>query len=398
MARARAGNHTRRGRALAVTATALAATIGLASPAWADPFGGHHPFLSRLGAPSVVASTVPAASTPPQAGDGDQNPYGVALVPHSEGRLVGGDVLVSNFNDAANEQGTGRTIVEVSPQGSVSVFARIPNLPGGVGLTTALAVLPDGFVVVGSLPTSDGTSATAGPGGLLIVDRNGNLVENLTGGDINGPWDLTAQSFGDFAVLYVTNVLNGTVGAGGSVVDQGTVVRLLLDFRSGQPQVLNNTVIASGFAERTDPVALVVGPTGVGLGRDGTLYVADTVNSAIRAIPDASFRTTSAGTGELVSSGGALNGPLGLTVARNGDIISVNGGDGNAVETTPEGTQVATKLLDSTGNPPGNGALFGLAIAPFHGGLYYVDDDTNTLDRLPIAAPNFGHGDHGQSD
>lgn len=144
----------------------------------------------------------------------------------------------------------------------------------------------------------------------MILDRNGTLVDNITGRDINGPWDLTATDFGHFAVLYVTNVLNGAVPADGSVVHLGTVVRLVLDMRSGFPRVVSDTVIGSGFAERTDPAALVVGPTGVALAHDGTLYVADTVNSAIRAIPNADFRTTSAGQGHVVSAAGALNAPL----------------------------------------------------------------------------------------
>jgi hypothetical protein len=363
--------------ALAVTATALAATV-----AFAIPSGATQTFLGRFSTISEVASTVPVATTPPRPGDGDLNPYGVAVVPHTTGRLVRGDVLVSNFNNAANQQGRGRTIVEISPSGSVSIFARIPALPGGVGLTTALAVLPDGVVVVGNLPTTDGMSATARRGGLLILDRNGTLIDNLTGADINGPWDLTATDFGDIAVLYVTNVLNGTVAAGGSVVNRGTVVRLVLDVRSGFPRVVSDTIIGSGFAERTDPAALVVGPTGVGLGTDGTLYVADTVNSAIRAIPNADFRTTSAGQGRLVTASGALNGPLGLTIVPNGDIVTVNAGDGRAVETSPQGSQVAIKYLDMTGTPPGSGALFGLAIAPKGGGLYFVDDDTNQLNLL----------------
>jgi len=42
----------------------------------------------------TVASTVPA--------NGDVNPYGVAVVPHSRGRLGRGDVLVSTFNNAAS--------------------------------------------------------------------------------------------------------------------------------------------------------------------------------------------------------------------------------------------------------------------------------------------------------
>jgi len=58
---------------------------------------GDRGFLSRFHAISRVASTVPARG--PAAGD--QNPYGTAVVPRTIGALVRGDVLVSNFNDAA---------------------------------------------------------------------------------------------------------------------------------------------------------------------------------------------------------------------------------------------------------------------------------------------------------
>ena len=61
-------------------------------------------------------------------------------------------------------------------------------------------------------------------------------------------------------------------------------------------------MIATGFPERTDPAALVVGPTGVGLGRNGTLYVADSVNNRIAAIPDALFRTSAEPDGGLTLS------------------------------------------------------------------------------------------------
>jgi hypothetical protein len=69
------------------------------------------------------------------------------------------DVLVSNFNNHRNLQGTGSTIVEVSPAGGVTLFASLdPNklpgaCPGGLGLTTALVALQSGWVIVGSLPT-----------------------------------------------------------------------------------------------------------------------------------------------------------------------------------------------------------------------------------------------------
>jgi sugar lactone lactonase YvrE len=139
------------------------------------------------------------------------------------------------------------------------------------------------------------------------------------------------------------------------------------------------TVIGSGFPERTDPAALVIGPTGLGLDASANLlYVADSLSNRITAIPDPVFRDTSAGIGATVTQGESLNDPLGLTVAHNGNILTVNGNDGRLVETTPNGDQIHTALLDSTGNPPGAGALFGL-IDVNGVGIYYVDDASNTL-------------------
>jgi hypothetical protein len=327
---------------------------------------------------SVVASTVPA--------NGDINPYGIALVPRTTGSLVKGHILISNFNSSANLQGTGTTIVQIAPDGTSSLFAQIDAgslpgpCPGGIGLTTALAVLRKGWVIVGSLPTTDGTAATAQAGCLLVLDHNGNVVETFYGSLINGPWDMAAWDAGSSADLFVTNVLNGTVAAGGKVVQGGTVIRLTLNLdRVLMPALESITVIGSGFPERTDPAAMVIGPTGLGLDANAdTLYVADSFSNRVAAIPFPLFRVTSAGTGATVSQDGSFNDPLGLTVAPNGNILTVNGNNGLLVETTPDGVQVHTALLDNTGNPPGAGALFGL-IDVAGVGIYYVDDASNTL-------------------
>lgn len=85
-----------------------------------------------------------------------------------------GNILVSNFNNVKNQQGTGITIVQISPEGNVSLFAQIEakhlpgSCPGGIGLATALVALKTGWVVVGSLPTTYGNSATAKAGCLLV--------------------------------------------------------------------------------------------------------------------------------------------------------------------------------------------------------------------------------------
>ena len=374
-------------------AAACCAALGLALlmlPVLAQ--AASEPILRRLDDVKTVASTVPGAN-------GDLNPYGVVIIPRSSGRLVRGDILVSNFNNAASaanpggEQGRGTTIVEISPRGQSHLFAQIDSAqlpgpcPGGVGLTTALTVLPGGWVVVGSLPTSDGTSATAQAGCLLILNNQGKVVKTLSGHGINGPWDMTSISRNDDeATLFVTNVLNDTVNGGGSVVHEGTILRI--ELRLGEdsaPREVGRTTIASGLSEKTDPAALVIGPTGVALGQDSdknVLYVADSADNRIAAIPNALERTTSAGRGKDVSIGGALNDPLGLAVADDGHILTVNGNDGFIVETTREGQQVATRLIDSTGTPPGAGTLFGLAKTDDSRGVYFVDDGSNTLNLL----------------
>ena len=363
------------------TLIAMACLVAItASGAYAQQQSGQHP-----GNITVLSSTVPS--------NGDVNPYGVFRVPRSAGKLVRGNILISNFNNGANLQGTGTTLVQISPSGSFSLFAQIdPDTlqgpcPGGVGLTTGLVVLRSGWVIVGSLPTSDGTSATAQAGCLIVLDSNGNVAETITDAQINGPWDMTVfDETGEHgqvsrASLFVTNVLNGTVAAGGSIVNEGTVVRLVLDVSpsGAAPSMESLTVIGSGFSERTDPAALVIGPTGVALGKNNkTLYVADSLNNRIAAISDPLHRSSSDNTGSTLSSGGSLNDPLGMALAINGDILTANGNDGNLVETTPTGIQIATTLLDNTGNPPGAGTLFGLTDVPGHG-LFFVDDGSNTL-------------------
>jgi hypothetical protein len=334
-------------------------------------------FIGPLHHTSVVATTVP--------GNGDVNPYGVAVVPRTTGDLFAGNVLVSNFNDKANVQGTGTTIVEVTPAGGHWLFASIPphlaGCPGGVGLTTALTVLRSGWVIVGSLPTIGGK--ISGAGCLIVLDSHGLVRETFAGGPINGPWDMATVDNGGSATLFVTNVLNGTVAAGGKTVFGGTVLRLTVQIPAlGVPSVTSQTIIGSGFGETLNSSALVIGPTGLGFSNSGVLYVADTLANRVAGIPAALTRSSSAGRGFTVSAGGVLNGPLGLVVAPGGDILTVNGGNGRIVEVTPFGAQVAWKLLDHMGSPPGVGALFGLAVVPHRDAVYYVDDNTNTLDLL----------------
>ena len=318
-------------------------------------------------APLTTATTVPA--------NGDVNPYGVAFVPSgfpSGGALNPGDVLVSNFNNSKNLQGTGTTIVSVTPQGGTSVFYQGPP---GVGLSTALGVLEAGYVVVGAVPSTDGTSATVGMGSLLVLDKNGQVVANMADpAMLDGPWDLTINDMGSQAQIFVSDVLSGTVSRFNLSLAPG-----------GTPQVQSATEIASGYRHRGDPAAFELGPTGLAYNAaTGTLYVASTANNAIYAVKNAAAASTQNGKGKVVYHDNThLHGPLGLTLAGDGNLIAAQGDaiNGNKkraselVEFTPKGKFVSQFSLSKM-----QGGAFGVASSADGTELAAVNDITNSLE------------------
>ncbi|HUC19682.1 MAG TPA: hypothetical protein VMA37_18550 [Acetobacteraceae bacterium] len=340
-------------------------------------------FLQSVHHHTTLTSTVPD--------NGDQNPYAIFVAPVSAGKIGKGDVLVDNFNDKNNLQGLGTTIIDYNPATkNMMVFASIPRhlaqCPGGVGLTTAMTMLKSGWVIVGSLPSNDGTTATKGQGCLIVLDSEGNVAGTIAGPNIDGPWgNMAVVDNGDTATLFVSNTGFG-VGAAtddSPVVNKSTVLRLSLSIPEGKPPVVTHeTVVADGFGEQADKGVFIIGPTGLALGGDGVLYVSDAIGNRIVAIPDALTRTTSAGTGKEVTKDGLLQRPLALVMTPDGDLLTTNGLNGEVVEIDPAtGKQLYAQWIDvdKAQSPPGSGDLFGIAMTPSGGGFYYVEDDVNTL-------------------
>jgi hypothetical protein len=345
------------------------------------PGDSNRPIVPHLSpTPTFSVSTIPA--------NGDQNPYGVAFVPGGfpePGPLRPGDILVSNFNARSNLQGTGTTIVRIDPSGRQSLFFQGQ---AGLGLTTALGVLKGGFVLVGNVPTTTPSAMCTetpsseergvGQGSLLIIDQHAHLIGTLRDRQLlDGPWDLTIHDTGSAAQVFVSNVLSATV----------TRLDLTIDSSSGQLAVVRMTQIASGYAHRCDPAALVVGPTGLAFdpGSD-TLYVASTGDNAIYAVSHASTANGDQGRGTVVIQDAVhLHGPLALARAPNGDLIVSQGDAVNTdpnqsseiVEYTAAGRFVAQRSIDAA-----PGSAFGLALGLVDGGLRLaaVDDTLNVLD------------------
>lgn len=322
--------------------------------------------IGSLGSPTIV-STVPS--------NGDVNPYGVAFVPRDfpqGGKLNPGDILVSNYNNAQNLQGTGSTIVKIE-NGTPTLFFQAQGQPG---LSTGLAVLKAGLVLVASFPTKDGTSATAQAGSLMALDSNANVVWTYSNATlVNGPWDFTVNDRGDFAQVFISNVLSGTIS------------RLDLAVTDNHVTVENSLQISSGYGHRGDPAALEVGPTGLAYdARRDVLYVSGSFENAVFAVPNAGHIVADGGMGyRIYQDNQHLHGALAMVLTPNGHLIVSNSdvinGDPNQpselVEFTVDGEFVAERPVDAA-----QGGAFGMGVMFQHGVVTFaaVDDNTATLE------------------
>jgi hypothetical protein len=323
-----------------------------------------------------LPSAVRTASTVPT--NGDVNPYGVAFIGStfltaSKGPLQHGDILVSNYNNKNNLQGTGTTIIDVPANGGAPTVFFQGTAP--LGLSTGLGTLQYGFILVGNLPTKDGTAATAQAGSILVINNKGKLVESLVGPAIDGPWDMTVVDNGDTAVVYVANALNGTVSRITLAVNASGVTRT------------SHTTIASGYMHQGDPAALFDAPTGLVYDRKtDRLFVASTLDNLVFAVPNASTRTGSDGPGYIVYDDPThLHGALALAEAPNGHLLVTNNDVINSDPTQPSEIVEFTKdgnFVKEIPVDPNQGGSFGLAVHVNDNGtatLAAVDDNALTL-------------------
>ena len=365
----------------------LTAFVMLAGVARADDAKG---FLENIHRHVTLTTTIPE--------NGDLNPYAIIVAPVSSGLIQKDDVLIDNFNNISNLQGTGTTIVDYNPATKKTSLiaklpAQVPQCPGGVGLTTAMTMLKSGWIIVGSAPSTDGTTRTKGNGCLIVLDTHGKFINAVSGPNINDPWgNMAVIDKGTSATLFVSMAgfdvpgpeVRDPVSGFPVIVKKATVLRIELSIPAGKPPVFTSqTVIANGLNSQANKDAFMIGPTGLALGPDGTtLYVSDAAVNRVVAIPDAPTRTTSAGEGHEVTKGQLLQRPLAMTITPRGHLLVTNAINGQVVEIDPvAGKQLYAQWIDAdqAQSPPGNGDLFGLTMAPDGKSFYYVEDDMNTL-------------------
>ena len=354
----------------------------------------------------------PVATAP---SNGDQNPYGVTFVPFQVpvGGTSGlntnfnpGDILISNFNNAQNSQGTGNlqgngtTITRIQSTGLTSTFFQTPaaltqmNGHPGVGLTNALVCLQNGMVIVGSLPTTDGTFATVSAGSLLFIRRDGMLSSNITyqptanGGVIrqtglgfvnnafflnadviDGPWSMAVNDLGNSAQVFISNVLTGTI------------VRFHVTFDSdGDGLVFDQAPVylATNLNHQNDANGFLLGPSGLTYDplpsspTQDTLFFASSKDNAVYQLQGAGWNAGPMLPQVLVPTDLAhLRGPLGVALAPNGNIYVANSDGNNADQNVPSKNPSEIVIYDMTGKfqgqfsvDPNNGGAFGIAFQP----------------------------------
>jgi hypothetical protein len=331
--------------------------------------------------------------------NGDQNPYGIAVVPKTMGVLTAGNLLIADFNNAAGTAGAGTTILQLDPTtGKTSVFFQGGPVAGPVGI--AINPLNDGVWVGDYGSAADGTGAND-----LLINAAGTLVATFTDTTTKGQasflgvWGQGVSDANGVVSFYWGNAGNATTGTGG-----GDVWRLTphptATTPNGQPVNATYQQLVTGQPETAagGSAASAAGPQGLAYDpANGTLYETNDANNTLYAIPDAATATGPV-TATVVYHGPALDSPENVVVdPANGNLLVVNGaGNNDLVEITPAGQVVAVRNLAPNEAP---GALFGLAVGTTPSGqtvLYYGDDDTNTVHMLVPPSPGYWEADaHG---
>lgn len=253
----------------------------------------------------------------------------------------------------------------------------------GLSATFSSPADPGGFVVYASMfeTLTGNVLGDPGPAGLdnlAVLGPSGNFLGTFgTASTVDGPWAMAVYDMGSngtgTAHVFLSNVLSGVIS------------RFDITYT---PTGLGATaiVLANGFNHRTDPAALVLGPSGLAYDAiHDILYVASSTDNAVYEIPTARTTQTTVAATLFFEDLTHLHGPLDVSILPNGHFLVADSDGSNAnpnqpselVEYTATGEFLAQMSVD-----PNNGGAFGLAINNMGWGTFRlaaVDDNANAL-------------------
>lgn len=306
------------------------------------------------------------------------------------GVRLGVERVTSRLANLATIAGTGN--YGFSGDGGPAVGARL-SVPGGI------APGADGSLYVADVYNSrirriapDGSIVTVAGNGYHDYQGDGGAATQAA---LNNPWDVSVGADGS---LYIADTYNSVIRR----VDTNGIITTVA-----------GTGI-SGDAGDGGPAnqAQLVSPTGIALGENGAIYIADSDSHRIRRVDAAGVISTVAGTGELGDAGDggpAVNAQLAypgdIAVASDGTLYVADCGNGRIRRIAPNGiiTTVAGSGTLGFGGDGGQAVQAQLSCpASIAVGadqsLYIADADNNRIRRVNsqgIITTVAGTGDYG---
>lgn len=254
-------------------------------------------------------------------------------------------------------------------------------------MSTAIHFLLSGLLLLGF----SGNQAPPPPRGPVTRVANGGNVQTLAGSP-NQP----GYADGQGAAARFNSPQGVAVGPDGTVYvadQQNHVIRRVAP--SGRVSLLAGTAATSGdYADGRGAVARFGYPSGVAVGPDGTVYVADKENNVIRRITPAGLSSTWAGSPyEAGSADGAghsarFNQPSAIAVAANGTVFVADYGNHSIRRISAAGVvSTLAGRAGQAGYADGRGAAArfrhpgGVAVGPA-GTVYVADSENNVIRRI----------------
>jgi len=296
------------------------------------------------------------------------NPQGITI--NGQGNLFVSD----SFNDL---------IREITPAGNVSTEAGNQTL----GFLNGPALSAQFY--------SPNGEAFDSQGNLYVADFGNNVIRKITPAGVvstyagtgvagyrNGATDSTNLKSTTDSLAMFNNPQGVAVDASGNVyvADRGNnVIREILT--TGRTKTIAGNKI-KGFIDATDEAAFFNEPSGVAVGSDGTVYVTDQGNSALRKISTAGVVSTLAGNSTLTT---LFNFPSAIAIDSKGNLFIADE-SGRIFEYTTNSVLymlAGTTNANGFNNGIGSAATFNYpqGIAVDAGGNIFVADQYNNCIR-----------------
>lgn len=258
------------------------------------------------------------------------DPYGVVIGPR--GTVYVADGGEANRIRVIQPDGTVTTLAGgaegfADGAGSAAAF----HTPSAIALDNAgnLYVADTGNHAIRKIDLNGAVTTLAGDGTPGYLDGVGRAAQ------FNGPVGIAVD---DAGIVYVADTYNDRIRR---IAPDGTVTTLA---GNGKPGMLDGALLDAGFDT----------PSALAVARDGTLYVADTGNHAVRRIkPDGTVDTVAIPLeGERRP---ALRRPVGLALTRDGYLYIAASSGGRILQMTPEGELRPLQDADRPQAPDGFG-------------------------------------------